>query len=172
MNGYEFEEYEDQMEKLKKVTTEVMRFKKGGEPLTSEHIEKKLGTKSEMAGLIARLTNVCFDSMNTLGKLHKHNFDLRGKVIDLSSTAIDGIRSDLRDSQDELKKEIAELKKQVIQSSEEEKKTYAGVLGDTESLVRPMRIAMEQVKAKDSSMRNVIVHGLDIDARISEDGLV
>lgn len=172
MDGYEFQEYEDQMEKLKKVTSEVIRFKKGDEPLTSEHIEKKLGNKSEMAGLIARLTNVCFESMKTLRILHKHNFDLRGKVVELSSAALDGIKSDFRNSQDEVKKEIAELKGQMVLSTEEGNKTYAGVLGDSHSLVRPLRIAMEQVKTKESRMRNVVVHGLDIDPSTPEEGLV
>jgi hypothetical protein len=78
-----------------------------------------------MAGLIARLTNVCFESMKTLRKLHKHNFDLRGKVVELSSAALDGIKSDFRNSQDEVKKEIAELKGQMVLSTEEGNKTYA-----------------------------------------------
>ncbi len=172
MYRYEFQEYEKQMEKLKKVSDEVMRFKKGDNPLTLEHIDKKLGTKTEMAGLVIRLTSACLDSMKTLEKLHKHNFDLRGKVAELSTAALDEIRTDLSRTQSELKNEIIDLKNQIVQSAEEEKKSYAGAVGDSQSLVGPIRKAMRQVKTEDLRMKNVIVHGLDIKPDIPKEGLV
>ncbi len=171
MYGYEFQEYEKQMEKLRKVSGEVTRFKKGDDPLTSEHIEKKLGTKLDMAGLIMRLTKSCLDAMKTLEKLHKHNFDLRGKVAELSTTALNEIRDGFSSTQGELKTEITDLKNQILQSAAEEKMSYAGAVGDSQSLVGPIRNAMRQVKTEDSRMRNVIVNGLDIKPGIPKEGL-
>ena len=181
MYGYEFQEYEKLMEQLSKVSGEVTRFKKGDDRLTSEHIEKKLGTKSEMAGLIIRLTSACLGSMKTLEKLNKHNFDLRGKVVDLSTVALDATRTDFSNTQNELKKEIANLKEQVVRSTDDkEKKTYAGIVGgshnenygDSQFLVEPIRKAMQQVKTDDFRMRNVIVHGLDVNPDIPKEDLI
>ena len=174
MYGYEFKEYEKQMEKLKKVSGEVIRFKKGDDPIASEHIEKKLGTKLDMAGLIIRLTSACLDSMKTLEKLHKHNFDLRGRVVELSTAALDEIKTDYSNSQSELKKEITDLRSQIQfqQSADEDKKSYAGVVSDSQSLVEPIRKALRQVKTEDFRMKNVIVNGLDIKPNIPKEGLI
>ena len=95
--GYTLQEYEDVIKKLEKVTGEVTKhWKTKNDPLTPELLEKKLGSKHEMAGLILKLTKACSDSKNILQKVHSQNFDLRGKVAVLSINALNRVTSDIK----------------------------------------------------------------------------
>ena len=46
---------------------------------------------------------------------------------------------------------------------EQDKSSFASVVGDCKSLVEPMKMAFKQMKKEDSKYRNIIIHGLYTD---------
>jgi len=166
-HDYKFMEYEDVIRKIEDVTKTVLKCKKGDNKMGAQELKEKLGDKLNMASLIINLTNVCLSAKCLMRKMHGHNFELRGKVADLSSSAMQKTTDEMRGNQNEIISAIEEVKKEVATNAGN--RTFAdildnnaGVVGDSQSLVGPIKKAMRQVKTEDLRMRNVIVHGLDI----------
>ena len=166
---YNFMEVEDTIKKIEDVTKAVMKCRKGDNKLGPQELKDKLGDKLSMASLIIDFTNVCLDAKELLSKMHGHNFELRGKVADLSSSAMKKMAEEMRDNQSEIITEIDEMKKKVVTNNNNpaDKKTFADIVGDNKTaFVLPMKQALKQIEEEDSRARKVVVHGLDIDHSI------
>ena len=167
--NYKFHEFEDLTKTLDSVIDEVHKHTKGG-TIAADQLKEKLGNKLDMATMIVRLTNACTESKKLLSKLHSHNFDLRGKLADVSFDALNKISEDVRTKHTELKEEIEALPDKICKLQPEKKaesdkgdpKTYASIIGNSKSLVNPIKRAMKQLKEDDMRARNLVVHGLDI----------
>ena len=64
--------------------------------LTAKDMKEKFGDKIDIASLIIRFSNVCIDAKKLLGKVHSHNFELRGKVAECSTTALNVLIENMR----------------------------------------------------------------------------
>ncbi len=168
---YKFSEFDDLTKRIDSVTDEVYRHKKGDATVPADQLKEKLGNKLDMTNLIIRLTKVCTESRKLLSQLHSHNFELRGKLADVSSEALSKITKDAHAQHAKLREEIDLLPGKIGRLQTEQKsnlakvqeQTYASIAGDSKSLVTPIKRAMKELKEDDKRSRNVIVHGLDID---------
>ena len=174
--GYKQEEYEKITEKMMETITEVTKFVKDEKTkLTAKDIKDKFGDKTDMANLIIRFSNVCFEAKKFLGKVHSHNFELRGKVAECSTTALNVLTANMRESQTQLISGISDVKEKLDESvkhNETRSKTFAEVAGVGEkpaSLVQPIKKAMRQIREADSRSKNVVIYGLNVDASESND---
>ena len=56
--------------------------------LSSAELKDKLGDKINMSSVIVMLANACLNVESLMKKMQGHNFELRGKVADLSISAV------------------------------------------------------------------------------------
>ena len=162
-HDYKFMEYEDVIRNIEDVTKSVLKCKKGDNKMGAQELKEKLGDKLNMASLIINLTNACLSAKCLMSKMHGHNFELRGKVADLSSSAMQKTTDEMRGNQNEIIAVIEEVKKEVATNAGN--MTFADILDNNKSesfMVSPIKKAMRQLKKDDMRARNVVVHGLDI----------
>ena len=121
-----------------------------------------------MAGVIIGLTNACLSAQKMLRRMHGQNFELQGKVADLSSSALKTIIDEMKNNQENVVKKIEEVKTKAIPPSVTKPKSFAEIVGNGEfGLVKPMKLAMKEIETEDKRKRNVIIRGLDIDSSVS-----
>ena len=166
-------DYEEVIRKINEATKPVLLKCRKGEKgnLGPADIKDKLGDKLAMAGVITSLTNACLRAEELLHSMHGQNFALRGKVADLSSSALKKITEEMKGNHEKVMNEMEEVKKNFTdcaKSSLLTDKTFAEIVGDSKvALVKPMREAMKEVKKEDERTKNVIIRGLDIDFSVA-----
>ena len=117
---------------------------------------------------------MCLDAKSLMSKMHGHNFELRGKVADLSSAAMKQTFSDVRENQTSIMTELNEVKNQVdgVREKVVEPRSFSEVLGkdlDSASFVLPMKQAIKEMERDEERAKNVVFHGLDIDPTIPQE---
>ena len=173
-HDYKFKDFEDLIKKIDDVTKPVVKHRKSDNKLGAAELKDKLGDKTSMATLIIHLTNACLDAKSLMSKMHGHNFELRGKVADLSSAAMKQTFSDVRENQTSIMTELNEVKNQVdgVGKKVGEPRSFSEVLGkdlDSASFVLPMKQAIKEIEKEDKRAKNVVIHGLDIDPTIPQE---
>jgi hypothetical protein len=106
--------------------------------------------------------------------MHGHNFELRGKVADLSSAAMKQMIGDVRENQTSIMTELSEVKNQVVEVREKfvDPRSFSEVLGkdlNRASFVLPMKQARREIEKEDKRAKNVVFHGLNIDPTIPQE---
>lgn len=168
-NNYKFEDFDATITKIDDVTKSVMKFRKGDQQLGAHELKDKLGDKVTMAALIVRFTNVCLETKDMLKKLHGHNFEMQGKVADMSSSSMKKMAEELKSNQSDIMTQLAEFK-QETKTISGESKSFAEIVGDMkEELVVPMKRAIKELEKEDELSRNIVIHGLDIDPSLQTD---
>lgn len=169
-HGYQFKEYEDTMKRIEDALQPVMKVKKGGK-VTSTDLKDKLGDKMNMASVIMTLTNTCLVAKELLRKMHGHNFELRGKVADLSTVAVKKLTTEMDKNTTEIMDAIKQNVSVVdVHGENIVKRSFAEMVGENkEALVFPMKQAMKQIKEDDGRKNNIVITGLDLNPAISDD---
>ncbi len=152
--NYKFEEVEEFTRTLDSTVQAVWKHKKGNS-LSADQLKEKLGSKLEMATLVIKLAKACMESRKLLSKLHSHNFELCGKLADISF-----------DSQNELKNEISQINEKL---EKQDTRSYASVVENNKAFVLPMKEAMRELEKEQQVSCNVVVHGIDIEPPYLED---
>ena len=104
--GYRFNEYEEVMKRLDNALKPVMKYRKSDGKLSSAELKDKLGDKMNMATVIVMLTNACLNAESLMKKMQGHNFELRGKVADLSTAAVKKLTDEMQQNKTEIMKKI------------------------------------------------------------------
>ena len=98
--GYKLREYENVTKKMMEPIMEVSKCIKDDKvKLNARDMKDKFGDKVEMAGLIIRFNNVCIEAKQLLEKLHSHNFDLRGKIVECSTNTMKNMAHEFQEIQ-------------------------------------------------------------------------
>ena len=161
--GYKVEDYKNAIADFSGIFRgKILVMREGDEPRLDKS-RKKAGTKLTMAGLIIELTNACKAATSVLEEAHLQNLYLQGKVASLEQ-----VKLKVEKVQLEMKNEFVEIKETLFKSAvgnEQDKRSFASVVGDSKSLVEPMKMAFKQMKKEDSKSkyRSVIMHGLSTD---------
>ena len=164
-NEYKFKEYEDTMKKIEDVMKPVLKLRKVKNNVGPQDLKDKLGDKLTMATMIINFTNTCLEAKKLLGKMHGLNFELRGKIVELSSTATNtkSMMEEICQNQGEIIGQMEEIRKKTSTADTGEM-TLAEIVGRNSGtdFVEPMKQAIKEVEKEDERAKNVILHGLDI----------
>ncbi|KAL5257645.1 hypothetical protein ACHWQZ_G012537 [Mnemiopsis leidyi] len=129
----------------------------------------KLGDKMNMATVIVALTNACLNAESMIKKMHGHNFELRGKVADLSTAAIKKLAAEMDRNKSEIMKEIGDTVKENVDLDKSTQRSFADILGtNKEALVLPMKQAIKEIEKEDDRKKNVVITGLDLNPAVTD----
>ena len=168
--SYKFKEYEDVLKKIEEAAIPVTKLRKNNPKFGAQELKDKLGDKLSMASRIISLTNACIEAKELLKKLQGHNFDLRGKVADLSTSAVKKLTDSMHDNQSLIMEKIDEVKQSaVVQDENFNNRTFADIVGENKkAFVLPMKQVMKEIEEEDDRKKNIVIHGLDLDPAIPD----
>ncbi|KAL5254732.1 hypothetical protein ACHWQZ_G014239 [Mnemiopsis leidyi] len=167
--GYKPNEYEDVMKKLNDALKPVLKCRKSDGKISSAELKDKLGDKMNMATVIVALTNACLNAESMIKKMHGHNFELRGKVADLSTAAIKKLAAEMDRNKSEIMKEIGDTVKENVDLDKSTQRSFADILGtNKEALVLPMKQAIKEIEKEDDRKKNVVITGLDLNPAVTD----
>ena len=157
---------------IDEATSLMISLKKDKQKVGPQEVKEKMGDKLNMAKIIIGLTNACIGAKDMLGKLHGQNFELRGKVADLSTTCVNQLKAEINKNQTEIMTKISETVKDNIVSPRrdiEQKSTFADIVGKNKNaLVIPMKQAIKQIEKEDERKGNIVIKGLDLNPDITD----
>ena len=152
------EKYRKLIADIGEIKKKIIGMKDENEPLTAKVIERRGGTKLTMANFIVELANACTVAQDLLVKSHEQNIYLQGKL-----DAVNQIKTENDELAKNLKKGMSEMKNSAIKTIKElhkKDRSFADVVGQSTSLVVPMKKSMKGIKKEDYKSKNFVIHGL------------
>ena len=102
---------------------------KDGERLGPDQLNDKLESKRGMAKLIIDLCNLNSGARTFLKRVHEHNFELRGKVVDLATGSLKKATEEMNSIKSDMVQVIRGVKEKLGEGKSAESKTFSGVFG-------------------------------------------
>ena len=109
-HNYNVEDYDMIMQNISNVISRVHKHTKDGESIGPDQLKDKLGSKRDMSELIIDFCNMSSGTQKFLKRVHDHNFDLWGKVVNLAMGILKQVTAEMHGIQSGMAEELQEVK--------------------------------------------------------------